>query len=143
MERTNGRAARDTALWFFLLVATGTLAFISLGTWWAVPAFAVFGILWGGSGDARWHENGHGTAFRSRWANDVMYNIASFMMLREPTLYRWSHVRHHSNTLIVGLDPEIGVKRTRSLAAIAIKLPEPGRRPADGRQDRNARLRAR
>ena len=41
------------------------LAFLSLGTWWAIPAFAVFGTLWGGSADARWHESGHGTAFRS------------------------------------------------------------------------------
>ena len=120
MTRRNGRPAFDAILWLALICGAGTLSFLALGTWWAVPAFAVFGILWGGSGDARWHENGHGTAFRSRWANDVMYNIASFMMLREPTLYRWSHVRHHSNTLIVGLDPEIGVKRTRSLAAIAV-----------------------
>ncbi len=111
MERTNGRAARDTALWFFLLVATGTLAFISLGTWYAIPAFAAFGALYGGSADARWHENGHGTAFRAKWANDVVYNVASFMLLREPTLWRWSHFRHHSDTIIVGRDAEIGFPR--------------------------------
>jgi Na+-transporting NADH:ubiquinone oxidoreductase subunit F len=111
MERTNGRAARDTALWFFLLVGTGTLAFISLGTWYAIPAFAAFGALYGGSADARWHENGHGTAFRAKWANDVVYNMASFMLLREPTLWRWSHFRHHSDTIIVGRDAEIGFPR--------------------------------
>jgi Na+-transporting NADH:ubiquinone oxidoreductase subunit F len=110
-ERTNGRAARDTALWFFLLVGTGTLAFISLGTWYAIPAFAAFGALYGGSADARWHENGHGTAFRAKWANDVMYNVASFMLLREPTLWRWSHFRHHSDTIVVGRDAEIGFPR--------------------------------
>ena len=101
----------DTALWFFLLVGTGTLAFISLGTWYAIPAFAAFGALYGGSADARWHENGHGTAFRTKWANDVVYNIASFMLLREPTLWRWSHFRHHSDTIIVGRDAEIGFPR--------------------------------
>ncbi len=111
MERTNGRAARDTALWFFLLVGTGTLAFISLGTWYAIPAFAAFGALYGGSADARWHENGHGTAFRTKWANDIVYDIASFMLLREPTLWRWSHFRHHSDTIIVGRDAEIGFPR--------------------------------
>ena len=111
MERTNGRAARDTVLWFFLLVGTGTLAFISLGTWYAIPAFAAFGALYGGSADARWHENGHGTAFRAKWANDVVYNVASFMLLREPTLWRWSHFRHHSDTIIVGRDAEIGFPR--------------------------------
>ena len=58
-------------------------------------------------GRARWHECGHGTAFRSRRANDVVYYLASFMLLREPTLWRWSHVRHHSDTIIVGRDPEV------------------------------------
>ena len=111
MERTDWRAAGDTALWFFLLVATGTAAFLSLGTWYAIPAFAAFGALYGGSADARWHENGHGTAFRTKWANDVVYNIASFMLLREPTLWRWSHFRHHSDTIIVGRDAEIGFPR--------------------------------
>jgi Na+-transporting NADH:ubiquinone oxidoreductase subunit F len=111
MERTNGRAARDTALWFALLVGIGTAAFISLGTWYAIPAFAAFGALYGGSADARWHENGHGTAFRTKWANDVVYNIASFMLMREPTLWRWSHFRHHSDTIIVGRDAEIGFPR--------------------------------
>ena len=120
MVRRNGRPAVDALVWLVLLGGAGTASFLALGTWWAVPAFAVFGALWGGSGDARWHENGHGTAFSSRWANDVMYNIASFMMLREPTLWRWSHVRHHSNTLIVGLDPEIGVQRPPSLFTIAL-----------------------
>ena len=120
MIRRNGRPAVDAVLWLALLGGAGTLAFLTLGTWWTVPAFAVFGALWGGSGDARWHENGHGTAFRSRWANDAMYNIASFMMLREPTLWRWSHIRHHSNTLIVGLDPEIGIQRPPSLLTVAL-----------------------
>ncbi|HXW82036.1 MAG TPA: fatty acid desaturase [Acidimicrobiales bacterium] len=111
MERTNWRAACDTTLWFVLLVGIGTAAFISLGTWYAIPAFAVFGALYGGSADARWHENGHGTAFRAKWANDVVYYMASFMLLREPTLWRWSHFRHHSDTIIVGRDAEIGFPR--------------------------------
>jgi Na+-transporting NADH:ubiquinone oxidoreductase subunit F len=111
MQRTNWRAACDTTLWFVLLVGIGTAAFISLGTWYAVPAFAAFGALYGGSADARWHENGHGTAFRAKWANDVVYYMASFMLLREPTLWRWSHFRHHSDTIIVGRDAEIGFPR--------------------------------
>ena len=105
--RTNGRAAGDVALWLAVLVGGGVLAYLSLGTWWALLAFAVYGALYGASSDPRWHECGHGTAFRSRRANDVVYVFASFMLLREPTLWRWSHVRHHSDTIIVGRDPEI------------------------------------
>lgn len=111
MTRRNGPAVRDTALWLCLLVATGVLAYLALGTWWALPAFAVYGALYGGAADPRWHENGHGTAFRTRWPNDVVYALASFMLLREPTLWRWSHVRHHSDTIIVGRDPEISFPR--------------------------------
>jgi fatty acid desaturase len=119
MVRRNGRPALDAVAWIVLIAGFATLAFMTLGSWWAVAAFGAFGTLWGGSADSRWHENGHGTVFRSRWANDVMYKVASFMMLREPTLWRWQHVRHHSNTQIVGLDPEVSIKRPPSLLVVA------------------------
>jgi fatty acid desaturase len=102
------------------MAGTGTAAFISLGNWFAVPAFAAFGALYGGSADPRWHENGHGTAFRAKWANDVVYNVAAFMLLREPTLWRWSHFRHHSDTIIVGRDAEISVPRCGRLSTVVL-----------------------
>lgn len=105
--RTDARAARDTILWVALLALTGWLAWNALGSWWAVPAFAAYGALYGGAADSRWHEMGHGTAFRTGWLNEVVYHLASFMLLRGPTLWRWSHVRHHTDTIIVGRDPEI------------------------------------
>lgn len=43
--------------------------------------------------------------------NDVVYHLACFMIMREPTVWRWSHARHHTDTLIVGRDPEIAVMR--------------------------------
>ncbi len=120
MTRRNGRPTFDAILWAVLILGFGTLAFLSLGTWWAIPAFAAFGTLWGSSADSRWHESGHGTVFRTSRANDVMYSVAAFMMLREPTLWRWQHVRHHSNTSIVGLDPEVTIKRPTSFTYIAL-----------------------
>jgi fatty acid desaturase/nitrite reductase/ring-hydroxylating ferredoxin subunit len=111
VTRTNGRAARDTMLWLVLLAATGTWSWLALGSWWVVPAFALYGALYGGAADSRWHEMGHGTAFRTVWLNDVVYYVASFMLLREPTLWRWSHARHHTDTIIVGRDPEIVLPR--------------------------------
>ncbi len=105
--RNNSRAARDTLLWLGLLAVSGYLAYVAWGSWWALPAFMVYGALYGGAGDSRWHECGHGTAFRTRWLNDVVYYLASFMLLRQPTLWRWSHVRHHTDTIVVGRDPEI------------------------------------
>ena len=43
--------------------------------------------------------------------NDVIYQIASFMVIRNPVTWRWSHARHHTDTYIVGRDPEIAIMR--------------------------------
>ena len=118
--RTNARAARDTVAWLALLAGTGYLAWLSLGSWWAVPAFAAYGALYGGAADSRWHECGHGTAFRSRLANLVVYHLASFMVWRQATLWRWSHVRHHTDTIVVGRDPEIAVPRGSGPLAVTL-----------------------
>ena len=120
--RTNLRAAVDTLLWLGLIFGSGVLAWSLLGSWWAIPAFAVYGALSGGAADARWHECGHGTAFRSGLLNDLVYYPASFMLLREPTVWRWSHVRHHSDTIVVGRDAEIVFPRPMNLRAWALNL---------------------
>ena len=109
-KRKNGPALRDTLIWISLLLGTGMLAYMSWGTWWAIPAFAVYGVIYGSTGDSRWHECLHGTAFKTPWMNEVVYQIASFMILRQATPWRWSHIRHHAETIIVGRDPEIPLK---------------------------------
>jgi Na+-transporting NADH:ubiquinone oxidoreductase subunit F len=110
-ERTNTRAIVDAAIWFVLLIALGVAAVLSIGAWFAVPLFLAYGALYGGSADARWHEYGHGTAARSDAVNNAVYYLSSFFLWRGPTLWRWSHFRHHSDTIVVGRDPEIQVPR--------------------------------
>jgi fatty acid desaturase len=122
MKRSDGPALRDTAIWFAAFIVSGGLGYYFWGTWWAVPCFLVYGVLYGSSSDSRWHECGHGTAFKTRWMNDVVYHIACFMILREPTIWRWSHTRHHTDTIIVGRDPEIGVPRPPDVAGILLNL---------------------
>jgi fatty acid desaturase len=87
-----------------------------------VPFFAAYGVLYGSSSDSRWHECGHGTAFRTQWLNDAVYQIACFMVLREPTVWRWSHTRHHTDTLIVGRDPEIAAQRPPDIPGLLLNL---------------------
>jgi Na+-transporting NADH:ubiquinone oxidoreductase subunit F len=111
MERRNGPAIRDTVLWFALLIGSGYLAHRSWGTWWMLPTFFVYGTLYGSVSDSRWHECGHRTAFKTGWLNDAVYFVASFMVWREAVSWRWSHIRHHSDTIIVGRDPEIAFQR--------------------------------
>ena len=52
------------------------------GTWWAVFPFAVYSILYASTSGSRWHESGHGTAFKTDWMNNALYEIASFMGVR-------------------------------------------------------------
>jgi Na+-transporting NADH:ubiquinone oxidoreductase subunit F len=120
LERRNGPAIRDTALWFGLLSATGWAGGMLWGSAWAILPFAVYGVIYASSSDSRWHESSHGTAFRSDWMNNALYEIASFMVLRESVPWRWSHARHHSDTIIVGRDPEIAVPRPPDLRAILL-----------------------
>jgi MocE subfamily Rieske [2Fe-2S] domain protein len=117
LERRDGPALRDTALWFALLALTawGTVAL--WGTWWVVPIYGLYAVLYATASDSRWHECGHGTAFKTDWLNNLIYELSSFMVLRESVVWRWSHTRHHSDTIIVGRDPEIQVSRPPDLRA--------------------------
>ena len=122
MKRRNGPAIRDTLIWLSALFLSGTAAVVSWGSWWAVIPFVIYGILYGSVGDSRWHECGHGTAFKTRWMNEAVHQVASFMMLREPTIWRYSHRRHHLETIIVGRDPEIAAQRPPDFLAMAANL---------------------
>jgi fatty acid desaturase len=114
MQRSDGPAIRDTVLW---LGAMAVFAGIAIATWfsvWSVLALFCYGVLYGSGSDSRWHETGHGTAFRTVWMNTTVYQIACFMIMRNPTVWRWSHTRHHTDTIIVGRDPEIVAMRPSS-----------------------------
>jgi fatty acid desaturase len=111
MQRKDGPAIRDTIIWIASFLVSGGLAYFFWPSRWALPFFIIYGVLYGSSTDSRWHECGHGTAFKTRWMNDAIYHIACFMIMREPTVWRWSHTRHHTDTIIVGRDPEIAVMR--------------------------------
>jgi fatty acid desaturase len=118
MGRSDYPAIRDTVIWIGLMVVFAGLGIAFWGSWWAVPFFLAYGVLYGSTSDSRWHETGHGTAFRSRWLDECLYQLASFMIMRDPTVWRWSHIRHHTDTLILGRDPEIAAMRPARLARL-------------------------
>ncbi len=124
LQRRDGPAVRDTLLWFALILGSGWAAFHlwRLGSWWAVVPFMLYGVLYASTSDSRWHESCHGTAFKTDWMNNLLYEIASFMVMRESTVWRWSHTRHHSDTIIVGRDPEIAVPRPPDLAGLVLSF---------------------
>jgi fatty acid desaturase len=122
MKRSDGPATRDTLLWFLLLAlsASGGIYFwpgIS-----ALPFFLVYGVLYASASDSRWHECGHGTAFKTPWKNDMVYHLACFMIMRNPVVWKWSHSRHHTDTIIVGRDPEIVAMRPPDLIRLCLNM---------------------
>jgi len=121
LERKDGPALRDTALYFGLLAATGLWAYVWFPGWWSIVPFMIYGVLYASASDARWHESGHGTAFKTDWMNNLLYEVSSFLVMRESVPWRWSHTRHHSDTIIVGRDPEIAVPRPPSLRQMLLK----------------------
>jgi fatty acid desaturase len=122
MKREDGPAIRDTAIWLGSMVVTGALGIYFWGTLLCVPFFLIYGVMYGSASDSRWHECGHGTAFKTRWMNDAVYQIACFMIMRNPVTWRWSHTRHHTDTVIVGRDPEIAVMRPPHLFRLILNV---------------------
>jgi fatty acid desaturase len=122
MQRSDARATRDTALWFAIIVGFGIAGVLTWRSWWSLPIFFVYGTFYGSTSDSRWHETGHGTAFKTPWKNNVVYQIACFMLWREPEPRRWSHTRHHTDTIIVGRDPEIITPRPPKLFHVLLDV---------------------
>jgi Na+-transporting NADH:ubiquinone oxidoreductase subunit F len=122
LERRDGPAIRDTLIWFLLLGGSGYATWALWGSWWAAIPYMIYAAIYAGTSDSRWHESSHGTAFKTDWLNNALYEIASFTVMRESTLWRWSHTRHHSDTIIVGRDPEIAVPRPPDLKGIVLNL---------------------
>ena len=122
LERKDGPAIRDTIIWFALILSAAAATCMLWPSWWALAPYFAYATLYGSTSDSRWHEAGHGTAFKTDWMNNVLYEIASFMVMRESTVWRWSHTRHHSDTIIVGRDPEIAVPRPPDLKGLAKAL---------------------
>jgi Na+-transporting NADH:ubiquinone oxidoreductase subunit F len=124
LQRRDGPALRDTVLWFAFILGSGWAGYElwQAGSWWAVVPFMIYGVLYASTSDSRWHESSHGTAFKTDGLNNVLYEIASFMVMRESTVWRWSHTRHHSDTIIVGRDPEIAVPRPPDLPGLILSF---------------------
>lgn len=118
MKRADQPAIRDTIILFGSMILSASIAIALMPSWWSVPFWLVYGVLYGSAMDSRWHECGHGTAFKTRWMNKLVYQIASFCMIRDPFCWKFSHVRHHSDTIIVGRDPEIAIMRP----VVALKM---------------------
>ena len=122
MVKSDAIALKDTALWLGTMIVTAGIAILLWPSWWSLPFWFVYGVMYGSASDSRWHECGHRTAFKTDWMNSVVYHIASFMLMRNPYVWRSSHVRHHTDTIIVGRDPEIVAMRPPDLVKLLLNI---------------------
>ena len=122
MRRSDRASLINYSCWIGSLIALGAMLIVTWGSVWAVPTAILYGVFYGSGGDSRWHECGHGTVFKTAWLNSLFYQLASFMSLRNPYLWRWSHTRHHTDTVVVGRDPEIAFPRPPGIGQWILNL---------------------
>ncbi|QAX29317.1 fatty acid desaturase [Leisingera sp. NJS204] len=95
------------AQWVAFLSATGALVWATLGTLWVWPAMLLHGIFLTVPAYSFSHETAHGTAFRSRWLNEAVLWVTSFLYMEEPLHRRYTHTNHHTHTWWVGKDSQM------------------------------------
>ena len=109
LVRQDARPLRDILTYYLLMIGAAVAAVSLMPSWLSVPFWLIYGVLYTSGSDARWHECGHGTAFKTKRLNQIVYHLACFMIMRNPVTWKWSHARHHTDTLLVGRDAEIAV----------------------------------
>ena len=121
MRRSDAVGLLWFGAWLACLVGSGVLAYFTLGTWWAVPAFLLYGTIYCFAEPIA-HECSHGTPFRTRWINEAVYTFVGILLFKEKTYHRWMHARHHSHTMFDGDDPEIQFPRPTILSHLFADL---------------------
>ncbi|MEM8798222.1 MAG: fatty acid desaturase [Pseudomonadota bacterium] len=95
------------AQWGVALLISGILVQQSLGTLWVWPAMFVLGVFLTVPAYSFSHECAHGTAFRTRWLNETVLWVTSFIYMEEPLHRRYTHTNHHTHTWHVGKDSQM------------------------------------
>lgn len=93
--------------WIACLLVSGYLVHMFLHTLWLWPAMFIYGTIISLGAYAMSHETAHGTAFRTRWLNELMFWISSLIYLEEPLHRRYTHTNHHTYTWHVGKDSQM------------------------------------
>lgn len=114
MRRSDLPAMRHLALWIVVLLGTGSLVYLTMGTIWVWGAMFVHGVVLVHHFSLQ-HECCHYTVFKSRWLNDVAGNICGFIIMLPNRHFRYEHCDHHTYTQIHGDDPEM-IELPKSLA---------------------------
>lgn len=105
-RKSDAKAWRQTLSHFGAIGVTGALLYWTWGTVWAIPIFAVHGMLLNYLYAAQ-HELMHNTAFKTRALNEIVSRLTGFIVLFPRDYDRIMHFTHHTYTNIPGKDPEL------------------------------------
>lgn len=106
MQKSDAKAWQQLLSHAGAIAISGTLIYLSYGTWWLIVPFIIHGILLNYLYAAQ-HELMHLTAFRSRRLNNFFSRITGFIVLFPRDYDRIMHFAHHRHTNLPGLDPEL------------------------------------
>ena len=107
---SNGKGAIQAVSHLGAIGVSGTLLWFTRGSWWAVPIFAVHGVLlnflYAGQ-----HELSHWTVFRSGWPNEWLGRLFGFVLFYPRTFDQVQHMAHHRFTQDWARDGELARDR--------------------------------
>ena len=123
MQRNDIHAILAYGGWFALLAVLGYLsaALYNAGSAWCILAFFVYGTIFS-MNNSHLHESLHGTPFKTKALNKIMFFITAAMEFRATTLTRWRHMHHHAWTIIKETDLEIQAPRPVKLWKVLIEF---------------------
>ena len=121
MRRQDARPLRDFALYFLLLAGLACLTVALWGHWSAAIALFAYSTLYSTGAQSRehdrpWHRLPH------EMAEQALFEITSFMAVRETFLRTHSHDAHHKHTIIVERDPEIVTPAPPRIAELVMNI---------------------
>lgn len=97
MTRSDLRGAIQAGSHFGAIAVTGTLLWLTWGSWWAVPLFIAHGVLinflYAGQ-----HELSHGTPFKTKKINEILGRIIGFVVVFPRDFDQIMHFAHHQFT---------------------------------------------
>lgn len=92
--------------WLGSLCVTGSFVLLTVGTHWMWPAMFIHGVFLSVPTYSMSHETAHGTAFRTRWLNELVLWCSSLIYMEEPLHRRYTHTSHHTFTWWEGKDAQ-------------------------------------
>ena len=107
LRRSNKQALIYLAKWALAWVLATSLVYLSATSPWQWLAIIVLGTVITVPAYALSHEAAHGTVFRSRRANKLLFWFTSFIYMEEPLHRYHTHTNHHAYTWHTNIDSQM------------------------------------